>query len=410
MPRPSKPIEALTTMPEMAGWAAFEKAAEREAAKFSEVSKETRLAYEKRHAKVIAKDSFDFTKMTPETRDAYKKGAKWVMRRQLRALLRQAKKLKSDGVTGGESFQVRATLWAAKLEEARQLMDRIEVIAAFKTRVSFEERKARMPEGHEGRIPLADEDCLRMQASHKQKAATDLELDKFFDWAEVNSSFAEFFLVSEFTGCRGAELGKGVRIEVEKKDGIATMTFTVEGVKCDGDKKGLELRSHSIPYPKDASEGVRRRWLTLAKMAAEKRGGRVFTLAPSGKSTPGRRFTEACRTVADGAGLKTRGYSFRHRISAQGKAANKGRADAGVQVALLMGHQTTNTGAHYGRAHRGGGGISPIQIEAHNLMGVQIRGEVKPAGPPQHMKDEVAIKKTLGKKPLPSKPKARQRL
>lgn len=311
------------------------------------------------------------------------------MRRRLRKLLREAKKLRKDGETGKELFAVKVAMWAAKLDEVRQLVDHIDALKAERCQVPFEERRLLAPDAK--RVPIAEQDRMRAQASHKQETATDADLEKFHAWAAKHSSFAEALIVAEFTGCRGAEFDKGIRIEATKFEGVPTLRFHIESAKCDGKKKGLELRCHEVPFPAQAADSVKRRWLALAQRATKAKSGYVLKIEAIGKSTAGRRITEACRTISEGAGVKIGAYSLRNRFSSQVKASSKGKADAAINVALALGHQTTETQRHYARAHRGGGGISPVTIKGVNVMGTQIRGPAQRKGPPLHIREKVAF-------------------
>ena len=240
----------------------------------------------------------------------------WTMRRRLRRMVKEAKSLLAKGQTGHELFEVREALYSAKLEQAR------EVLIAIK---EFEGL----------RWSEIDDPARRLQDSHKQQAATDAELLKFYKRAE-GSKYRQAFLVAEFSGCRGEEFGSGVRVEAGKKNGVPTLRFFVESAKCDGGKKGIELRGVEVAFPSGAAQPVQRRWMELAKAAAVK-GGCVVKIDKTASSTAGQLFTWACKDMAKAAGVDLAAYSLRHRFSAQAKEANKGDA---VAVALALGHQT----------------------------------------------------------------------
>lgn len=372
MPRPSKPAQATAAKtPKGASLEVLERACEAEAAKWNATSQTTRLDYETKARRLLG-DGFAFQGITPATREFYKKAGMWVMRKQLKAILRAAKKAKK-GETGKELFAVRQLMWAEKIEEAGKLLKKIQTLAAVDCKLDLEKN--------------------RMQASHKQKAATDADLVAFDAWAVKNSSFRDAFLVAEFSGCRGEEFGKGVKVQATKISGVQVLRFHIESAKCDGEKKGLDLRCIEVPFPTQAAESVQRRWLALAEIASENKSGALVTIAAKGKSTSGRRFTEACRSASEGAGVKIAAYGLRQRFSSQVKAASKGTPDAAINVALALGHQTTDTQEHYARAHRGGGAVSPVVIRGVNTMGVQIRGPAVRTGPPLHVKTRVALNK-----------------
>lgn len=378
MPRPSKPAPIATAaLPSnMAALEALERACEAEVTKWNEVSKATRLDYEaktERMAKAAKDGGFVLDGLTPASRKLYVAAAKWTARKELRSILAKARKAKKNGETGKELFAVRAMMWAAKLEEARAVLTRLEALAKIDCNAET---------GHD-----------RKQVSHKQKPATDAEVAKLQAWAAASGSkYADAFLVMEFSGCRGEELGKGVRVEVLKVKGVAVMRFYIESAKCDGDKKGLDLRCVEVPMPMLASSSVKRRWMGLAKKVAANGGQLVVSVQATAGQTAGQLITQAFRTASECARIKIAAYSLRNRVSAQTKAASKGQPDAAVNVALVLGHQTTNTQRHYARAHRRGRGISPMQVKGINVMGATIRGPVKREGPPLQVRERVALR------------------
>ena len=376
MPRPSKPVQATAALPNQGTLEVLERACEDAASKWNEVAKATRLDYEAKASRLAAPGGYPFHAVAPATRKLYKAAGLWVLRKRVRAILREAKRAKK-GATGKELFAVRQAMWAAKLAEARPLLDEIDRLAAIDCKI----------------VSGLD----RAQASHKQAPATDADLVKFHAWAAENSSFADAFLVAEFSGCRGEELGKGIRVQAAKVDGVPVLRFHIESAKCDGDRKGLDIRCIEVPFPSAAAQGVQRRWMELAKKASQKKTGIVIEVEAKGQSTAGRRFTEACRTASEGAGVKVAAYSLRNRFSAQVKASSAGTPDASVNVALALGHQTTETQRHYARAHRGGGGISPVSIRGVNVMGAQIRGPAQRQGPPLHVKTSHALQQATPK-------------
>lgn len=395
MPRPSKqasaPIVTAALPSNMAALEALERACEAEVTKWNEVAKATRLDYEakaERMGKAAKDGGFVLDGLTPASRKLYVAAAKWTARKELRSILAKARKAKKNGETGKELFAVRAHMWAAKLKEASEVLTRLNALAAIDCNAET---------GHD-----------RKQVSHKQKPATDAEVAKLQAWAAASGSkYADAFLVMEFSGCRGEELGKGVRVEVLKVKGVAVMRFHIESAKCDGAKKGLDIRCVEVPMPMMASPSIKRRWMQLAKMVAAKgsNGLVVKVDGTEGKigndgekqkgQTPGQILTQAFRTASECARVKINAYSLRNRVSAQTKAASKGQPDAAVNVALVLGHQTTNTQRHYARAHRRGRGISPMQVKGINVMGATIRGPVKREGPPLHVRERVALRGTV---------------
>lgn len=401
LPSHKPSLELLLTTDQRQGLKMLEREIEAEADKHEEVAKQTRLDYEAMFARWS--DGHDLADLAQSSRDRYKLAVSWMMRKKLKATLKEARKLLAKGTGNKELFGEREMLWAAKLEEARELKHELH---DFRNSPDLKGPKK------------------GAQSTHKQKPATDEELAKLYAWASKNSDpeFLDAFLVTEFAGVRGEELGKGVRVELGRgKDG-PELRFYIESAKCDEKKgKGIPLRKVVSGFPTDASEQVKRRWLTLAeKSRATRTGNFVIKLDPvepqakkdkSGSpildakgnpvmtkgSTVGRRITEAVRTAAEGAGVKVAAYSFRHRFAAQLKESVQGEENAAEIVALALGHSTTKTGSFYARSTRGGRGVSRMKIRGVNIEGQVIKGDLKRAGPPLHVKEKAALKKTTAK-------------
>ena len=370
MPRPSKQATTKPTL-QRSELALLVRGAEMEGAKWRKVEKISRLTYEVK-AKQLA-DGWDMGTACKKSRYSMKAAGLWTMRKELRALLKEAKRVEKEGRTGGELFALREAQFAQEMEKVEEKLAAIRVFDA---------------------LPWSEiEDTgRRLEKSHKKKPAKDSELVSFYKSAE-KSSYREAFLVAEFAGVRGEELGKGVRVEVGEKEGTATLRFFVQSAKADGDKKGLDLRAIEVPFPSGADKPVQRRWMELAKSAAKAKKATkksyIVSVVASEKQTAGRLFTDACKNTARTAGVDVSAYSLRNRFSAQVKQANPGDA---VAVALALGHQTTETQRHYARASRGGGDVSPVQSTGINISGKKIRGAPVRTGPPLHVKH----KKILG--------------
>ena len=403
MPRPSKPAPiANAALPNMAALEALERDCEAEVAKWNEVSEATRLDYEAKteRMRLAAKDGgsgFELQAMTPASRKLYVAAAKWTARKKLRSILAQAKKAKK-GATGKELFAVRAMMWEAKLEEARAVLTGLSKVAAIDCD--------------------ADTGQQRKQVSHKQRPATDAEMAKLQKWAaDSGSKYGDAFTVMEFSGCRGEEFGKGVRVEAFKVKGVEVMRFHIESAKCNGAKKGLDLRCVEVRMPLIGEKSMKDRWMALYNKVAANGGQLVVSVQPSvgakldkdGKpqkgQTAGQLLTQAFRTASKALKFKINAYSLRNRVSAQTKAGSKGKPDAAVNVALVLGHQTTNTQRHYARAHRGRGGISPMMVKGVNVMGVAIRGPAKREGPPLHIRQRVALQAIVRTAPPAGRPR-----
>lgn len=373
MPRKTFARESKRPIASKGEWDAVLADAKAEVARFKEVSRESRLTYE-RNARTL-EQGWDLASAAKGTRYAMKAAGLYVMRRQLRALASEARKVKAKGETGKE---LQPVVMAQFAQRAKAVREKLEQIAAFEAQ------------------PWTDYtgERTRVQRSHKQQAATDAELIRFFAAVPADSEMRLPLLVAEFSGVRGKELAAGVRVELGKADGRLQLAFVIESAKCDGDKKGLDLRALRVSQPSEASPAVQRRWNELARAVGAAGKRLVVKVEPTAKQTVGQRITQACKFASIRAGVHVAAYSLRHRVSAQAKASG----DA-VSVALVLGHQTTRTQGHYGRRKRGGGGVSPVRVVGVNLGEVSIRGAPKRAGPPPHVKDKAALRTSIPSAP-----------
>ncbi|WP_337178944.1 hypothetical protein [Hydrogenophaga borbori] len=332
------------------------------------MSKETRLTYERSFSQLRA--GWDMGLARKKTHYVMRAAGLYCMRKELRQLLRESKKILKNGITGSESHTDRAKLYGEKIAQAAKLLRRIEDFKGLAW----------------GNI--SDKQAHFHERSHKKKAATDEQLKKFYEAAK-RSQFHDAFQLIEFTGARPQELEKGIRVELVKRNDSLALRCTIEGVKCDGKKKGLDIRSVEIPFPQHASIDIKRRWHDLAHKA---KSGLVVRVDKTEKQTAGQRITNAFKTTSKTAGVDVAAYSLRHRFSAQAKQSNKGDA---IAVALALGHQTTKTQEHYGRAKRGGADVSPVQVVGIDLDIAQIRGATTKAGPPTHIREHSAFSKVV---------------
>jgi integrase len=367
-------------MPATAGLDELVREAEKEAALATEVAKATRLTYEGKARQL--RGGWDLASACKRSRYSMRAAGQWVMRRELRALVKEAKRVRKSGETGEELHAVRELQFAFRMEKVKAKLDAIREFHA---------------------LPWAEieDPGRRLQRSHRKRPAKDAELIAFYEAAET-SSFLVHLLVAEFSGCRGEEFREGVRVEASKIDGVATLSFYIQSAKADGKKKGLDVRCVQVPFPGDASEDVRRRWQRLATLATQERTF-VARIEPTEKMTAGQRFTNGAKFIAKKAEVDVACYSMRHRFAAQVKAASGGDS---VAVALALGHQTTRTQAHYARAHRGGGGLSPVLARGVAVPGTQaVRGAARRTGPPLQTKERVQLGAAVAPPAVPRRPR-----
>lgn len=375
MPRFSKQQQEQPTAAKLS-LEALLRAAENEASEWSEVAETTRKTYEAKARQLDEKKGSGWDMATACLKSQYsmKAAGQWVMRRQLKAAVKIAKRVAKKGETGQELAPLREAQFALRMKEVAKLLERLD---AFKA----------LPWG------VVADPGRRLEKSHKKRPAKDSELARFFEAAE-RSSFKVPMMVCEFGGFRGQEFADGIRVEAAKKGGSRVLRFYASGAKCDGKAKGLDVRCVESAFPEKASPEVQRRWLTLAQLATAEKTF-VVKVEPTASMKVGVRMTNAAKMIARAAGVDVAVYSMRNRVSAQVKAANPGDA---VAVALALGHQSTRTQSHYARANRGGGGISPMQVTGLQVAGSQVpRGPTTRSGPPMQAKEKTQLSAAVAK-------------
>lgn len=304
--------------------------------------------YEQRAKRLHSPEGWDWSRACKRERYLMRAAGIHDYQQRIRAAKNQAERFLKNGVTGDELLSVRRAMWATQLHKVQALCNELQ---EFKSLVWME-----IADPHQ-----------RQEGRHKKRPATDRQLVQFYERAS-RSSFFLHFLVAEFSGCRGQEFEAGIRCEVGQDAQGSFIVFSIESCKCDGKRKGLEVRRVLVRYPHNASKPVQERWEALMAGIAQQPNG-VVSLAPTAHRTAGQRFTRLCADIAKACNLPISAYSFRQRFSAQAKASG----DA-VSVALALGHQSTETQRHYARRQRSSNQVSPVQIEG-------IAVDMTPRGP-----------------------------
>lgn len=253
---------------------------------------------------------------------------------------------------------------ADKARSAKGIMDAVRLLA-WKNKVAEMMALEREWDAFRGQKVWADkpEFVVRKQASHKKARATDEQLEAFHAApATKKTIYREHFLVAEFCGARPEEFGGyGITVETIKYQGETTIKFWIEGAKQKGGVNGQPLRTVLVPFPKEASKEVQRRWNELARRAAREPGAKLILCveATEGGMTAGAKLSRAFSNCAGKVeGKKLSMYSLRNRFSSQAKDSN----DHPEDVAVLLGHQSTETQRHYAAARRGKTGVSPVKV------------------------------------------------
>lgn len=163
------------------------------------------------------------------------------------------------------------------------------------------------------------------------------------------------FLVAAATGCRPAELAKGIKLAMDRdeKTGITSIRVTIPGAKV---REMTGQPERRIFIAMDGIEGS-----IASQLADAIRSGVDHVNVASEKLFSGA-VRDAGRREWKGRRLELSAYSLRHQFSADLKAADTSDDD----IARALGHVTTKTASYYGdrRQGRGSGGVKLDGVEA----------------------------------------------
>lgn len=184
------------------------------------------------------------------------------------------------------------------------------------------------------------------------------------DWDEQvtkklsSSYYLPYWLVQCATGCRPQELSNGFSIE-RRSDG--TLCIEVLGAKV-GPTSGQARRSVLLSV---ANEG----W-AVKQLAAKLPPNKVLSGLRQGRSVGAycQAIKRACKATFPH--LQLSAYSARHQKKADLKKAGLDR----VALAKFLGHRTTRSAVHYGRAVRGrAGSVKPVAVRATHAVNVRAQ-------------------------------------
>jgi len=216
-------------------------------------------------------------------------------------------------------------------------------------------------------VACSKADEMKKERGHKKRPLKSGEAARFFE-AVGKSDFRPAFLVALFSGARNEELSGGVRVrQVKTHDGRVALLLTIENRAKRGTAKGQPKGRILLPVDSVSGEFAPL-FKELQRLVAREGGEMTVKVEPTEKMTVGVRLTKIAGyfggkvELADGSHPSF--YSLRQTFSAQVKAAATAKHGqdweaAAVEVAQAMGHQSTETARHYGRASRGGGGFAP---------------------------------------------------
>ncbi|CAN5243757.1 hypothetical protein BH10PSE16_BH10PSE16_42610 [soil metagenome] len=186
------------------------------------------------------------------------------------------------------------------------------------------------------------------------------------NWRELLAArlpnWRQAYLVAAVTGCRPAELAKGVGLAIEDGQLVAT----IEGAKV-GEHAGQPLRSMNWTLP-----GTSPLVQQLAEAVQASQG--VLTVSLGNRNTnPARAFSDAIREAAarawPGRKHSITAYSLRHAAASDLKGSGLDAAD----VSAALGHATLATKSTYGHTKgRKGVSVAPEQVQGSR----PVRGQV----------------------------------
>lgn len=171
------------------------------------------------------------------------------------------------------------------------------------------------------------------------------------NWREVMISrlpkYREAAAVAAISGCRPAELVKGIEVLVAN----GTLKLRIFGAKI-SKNSGQEWRELSFNLPSENPLAV-----ILGRIALEKGGQTVVKIGDA------RAFSGAVREAGKRAfpkfGRTITPYSFRHQVASDLKAA-----ELGDQISAALGHSVSDTRGSYGEWGAGRSDRAPNRIEA----------------------------------------------
>lgn len=197
------------------------------------------------------------------------------------------------------------------------------------------------------------------------------------DWREQLAArlpnWRQAYLVAAVTGCRPAELAKGVELRVRE----GQLQASIIGAKV-GEYAGQPLRSMRWTLP-NASPLVEQ----LAEAVLANAGELTVSLG-NRNTNPARAFSDAIREAAKrawpGRKLSITAYSLRHAAASDLKSSGLGE----TAVSQALGHASLSTKSTYGRAARTQKGVSvaPGQVEGSRPVRGQASTWIAARQPP----------------------------
>lgn len=251
-------------------------------------------------------------------------------------------------------------------------------------------------------------DEVPKESAHKKSAFKSGEAKAFFD-ALGPSQYRLQMIAALFCGARPQEFESGVTVQFGKvKNDGWVMYLKIHDRAKQSHGTGQKSTSITIPLSGVTDPEYRSLFMELGKAAygASADGSMLLQVSPTKTQTVGRLLSSLASKV--GSKLKSRPsfYSLRHTFASNVKAAirEKHGSDftaSSVEIAMALGHRSTETQRHYARVKRSRGGFSP---SAAGSSGYKPRHYGRGAGPKEVVKIQQVAKtlKTSPKNPRPT--------
>jgi hypothetical protein len=351
----------------------------------------TRTEYERR-AKRLAGGKVELVGVCKRELALWKAAGKWKMGERVREAMNEADMLWRHGrrvveVGPDGRKQVRREPFASNADKWRAWRA---AVGTIRQRAAELEAFLAEADGWKAASGRTGDAVVRKEASHKKRPFRPGEAKRFFA-AVGSSAFRPALLAAYFCGARPQEFAGGVTVRraLDKATNQPGLLLTIhDRAKQDGDKKGQAQGRIFIADASVSSDEARALFDELRELALDHAGEIKIEVAPTGRQSTGQRLTQAARHFAlqaFPAGERPSFYSLRQTFSRNVKAAARERHGgdteaAAVEVAQALGHQSTETARHYGRASRAAGEFAP-ESRLQAAVAAPVRHYGSGAGP-----------------------------
>lgn len=271
-----------------------------------------------------------------------------------------------DGVSAASWHSIKAALVheaAAQYMEARRGCDRAQKAKRWTQAQAFSER-ARAAVDAITAINQAKRPAPSKPRSTKRRTLPKTDTWQSQVWEASTPAQKPSVAVMWATGCRPAELERGVLVERVKTDGKRAFRITINGAKV-REHSGQPTRAVFIDPDSDAGKAL---------SASIEKGRRVIVQRKA------KRLNKDFADIRQKTGFKISPYSLRHQVCADLKR-DLGADDAET-VAAAMGHAVTKSQGRYGSVRQGRAGKSGfLAVQAARPVRETRPGRISPAQP-----------------------------